>query len=173
MTNETNTAGNKLLALSEWTIRAGQLSGRLGLSLVIGWIGAMKFTSYEAQGISGFVMNSPLLSWLYKVVTIQQLSNALGVVELAIAAGLILGLAFPRITIAAALAALGMFVTTLSFMVTTPGTFEPSLGFPALSVVPGQFLIKDAASLGLSLSLIGEGLNQYALGASGKTKRIQ
>jgi len=56
-----------------------------------------------------------------------------------------------------------MFFTTLSFMLTTPGTFEPTLGFPALSVVPGQFLIKDAASLGLALLLLGQGLKQYAV----------
>lgn len=172
MKNETNANDSGLLALSEWTIRVGQLSARIGMALVIGWIGAMKFTSYEAHGISGFVENSPLLSWLYKVLTVQQLSNALGVVELAIAVGLMLGLAFPRIAIASALAAFGMFATTLSFMVTTPGTFEQSLGFPALSVVPGQFLVKDAASLGLSLLLLGEGLKQYVLGARNKTKKI-
>ncbi len=163
MKNKTNGYDNGLLTLSEWTIRVGQLSARLGMALVIGWIGAMKFTSYEAHGISGFVENSPLLSWFYKVVSIQQFSNALGVIELSIAAGMLLGLAFPRIAIASALAACAMFATTLSFMVTTPGTFEQSLGFPALSVVPGQFLIKDAATLGLSVLLLGESLKQYVL----------
>ena len=37
-----------------------------------------------------------------------------------------------------------MFLTTLSFLLTTPGVWEASVGgFPALSVVPGQFLIKE------------------------------
>jgi uncharacterized membrane protein YkgB len=50
-----------------------------------------------------------------------------------------------------------MFLTTLSFLVTTPGVWEPSLGgFPALSAVPGQFLIKDLALLGISLWSLGE-----------------
>jgi Protein of unknown function, DUF417 len=50
-----------------------------------------------------------------------------------------------------------MFLTTLSFLVTTPGVWEPSLGgFPALSTVPGQFLIKDLALLGISLWTLGE-----------------
>ena len=42
-------------------------------------------------------------------------------------------------------------MTTLSFMVTTPGVFVPELGFPAISVAPGQFLLKDIGLLALSL----------------------
>ena len=50
-----------------------------------------------------------------------------------------------------------MFVTTLSFLVTTPGVWEPSAGgFAALSGKPGQFLIKDLALLGISLWSVGE-----------------
>ena len=48
----------------------------------------------------------------------------------------------------------GLFVTTLSFMATTPGAFEPSLGFPAISVVPGQFLLKDVGLLAVSLWIL-------------------
>ena len=50
-----------------------------------------------------------------------------------------------------------MFLTTLSFLVTTPGVWEPSAGgFPALSGKPGQFLIKDLALLGIALWSLGE-----------------
>ena len=50
-----------------------------------------------------------------------------------------------------------MFLTTLSFLVTTPGVWEPSLGgFPALPAIPGQFLIKDLALLGISLWSLGD-----------------
>jgi uncharacterized membrane protein YkgB len=45
----------------------------------------------------------------------------------------------------------GLFLTTLSFMVSTPGLFVPELGFPALSVAPGQFLLKDLGLLAISL----------------------
>ena len=31
---------------------------RYGLAVVIAWIGLMKFTAYEAEGISGFVANT-------------------------------------------------------------------------------------------------------------------
>ena len=53
--------------------------------------------------------------------------------------------------------AVGMFLTTLSCLVTTPGVWEPSAGgFPALSAIPGQLLIKDLALLGISLWSLGE-----------------
>jgi uncharacterized membrane protein YkgB len=50
-----------------------------------------------------------------------------------------------------------MFATTLRFLLTTPEVWEASAGgFPALSVVPGQFLIKDVVLLGASLWTFGE-----------------
>ena len=50
---------------STWAERVeavGRHSIRYGLVLVLLWIGGMKFTAYEATGISGFVANSPLMS---------------------------------------------------------------------------------------------------------------
>ena len=35
---------------------------RYGLVLVLGWIGAMKFSAYEAEGIKTLVETSPLMS---------------------------------------------------------------------------------------------------------------
>jgi reactive chlorine resistance protein C len=36
---------------------------RYGLALLLLWIGASKFTAYEAMGIVPLVSNSPLMSW--------------------------------------------------------------------------------------------------------------
>ena len=59
--------------------------------------------------------------------------------------------------------AAGMFLTTLSFLVTTPG-WEPNLGgFPALSAMPGQFLLKDIVLLGGALWTAGEALEAARL----------
>src|SRR5262245_25968040 len=58
---------------------------RFGLVLVVGWIGAMKFTAYEAAGIQPLVANSPLLGWLYHFVSVGTFSSLLGTVEIAIA----------------------------------------------------------------------------------------
>jgi uncharacterized membrane protein YkgB len=57
-------------ATSIWADRleaAGRHSLRYGLVLVLLWIGGMKFTAYEAEGIAGLVANSPLMSWAYQL----------------------------------------------------------------------------------------------------------
>ena len=128
---------------------AGLHITRYSLVVVFLWIGGMKFTNYEAEGIRPFVANSPLMSWLYGIFSVAQFSALLGVAEIAV--GLLIASRpfWPRVSAAGSLAAAMMFVGTLSFIVTTPG-WEPTLGFPALSV-PGQFLLKDAVLLGASL----------------------
>jgi uncharacterized membrane protein YkgB len=57
---------------------AGYLILRYGLALVVGWIGAMKFTGYEAAGIQPLVANSPFMGWMYRVLSVQAFSNLLG-----------------------------------------------------------------------------------------------
>jgi len=63
----------------------------------------------------------------------------------------------PRAAALGSLLAVGMFLTTLSFLITTPGVWAADAGgFPALSGAPGQFLIKDLALLGISVRTLGE-----------------
>jgi uncharacterized membrane protein YkgB len=134
----------------------GQLLLRYGLALVIGWIGLMKFTEYEARGIQPLVANSPLMGWMYGVLTVRQFSAALGIVEVSIAILIALRPWSARASAVGSGAAVLMFLTTLSFLFSTPG-WEPSLGgFPALSALPGQFLLKDVVLLGAALSSCGE-----------------
>ena len=135
----------------------GRYTARYGLVLALLWIGGMKFTAYEAEGISGFVSNSPLMSWAYSVFSIRSFSALLGVTEIAIAL-LIASRPFSaRTALVGTGLAVGMFLTTLSFVLTTPGVWEASAGgFPALSVVPGQFLAKDFVLFGASLRLFGD-----------------
>jgi uncharacterized membrane protein YkgB len=130
---------------------------RYGLVLVIFWIGAMKFTDYEATGIQPLVANSPLMGWLYGFLSVQAFSNVLGVVEIAVAVMIGLRWLSPKVTALGSLLAMLMFLTTISFLFSTPG-WEPSLGFPALAVVPGQFLLKDIVLFGASVWSFGESL---------------
>lgn len=129
----------------------GTMLPRYGLVVVIAWIGAMKFTSYEAHGIEPLVSNSPLMSWMYGIFSITAFSSLLGVLELATAALLAVKPWFPRASAVGSVLAIGLFVATLSFMFTTPGIGETSAGgFPVLSAT-GQFLVKDLALLGISV----------------------
>ena len=130
---------------------------RYGLVVVVGWIGLMKFTTYEAEGIRPFVANSPLMSWVYGLMSVRDFSAMLGVVEVTIALLIAARPFSARVSALGSALAVGMFLTTLSFLVTTPGVWEPSAGgFPALSAFPGQALIKDLALLGISLWMLGE-----------------
>jgi reactive chlorine resistance protein C len=136
---------------------AGRELARYGLVVVVAWIGFMKFTAYEAEGIRLYVTNSPLMSWVYGIISVRGVSAVLGVVEVAIAILIAARPLSPRASAVGSALAVGMFLTTLSFLFTTPGVWEPSLGgFPALSGKPGQFLIKDLALLGISLWSLGE-----------------
>lgn len=132
---------------------------RYGLALVIGWIGLMKFTGYEAQGIQPLVAHSPLMGWLYNFMTVQEFSDALGTVEVGIAILIALRPWWPRASAIGSAAAVLVFLTTLSFLFSTPG-WEPSLGgFPALSGAVGQFLLKDLVLLGAATWSLGEALS--------------
>jgi uncharacterized membrane protein YkgB len=135
----------------------GRELARFGLVVVVGWIGLMKFTAYEAEGIRLYVTNSPLMSWVYGFVSVRSFSAMLGVVEVTIALLIAARRFAPRASALGSALAVGMFLTTLSFIVTTPGVWEPSAGgFPALSGKPGQFLIKDLPLLGIALWSFGE-----------------
>src|SRR6516225_5693994 len=130
-------------AMSSQVEAVGRELARYGLVVVVGWIGLMKFTVYEAEGISPFVADSPLMSWVYGFMSHRGFSAVLGVVELTVAILITARPFSPRASAVGSVLAVGMFLTTLSFLVTTPGVWEPSLGgFPALSAIPGQFLIK-------------------------------
>ena len=129
---------------------------RYGLVLVLLCIGGMKFTAYEAEGIRPLVANSPLMGWVYNLMSETAFSSLLGVVEIAIGVLIALRPVWPAGSALGSGLAVGMFLTTLSFLVTTPG-WEPSLGgFPAVSAMAGQFVLKDIVLLGAALWTAGE-----------------
>jgi uncharacterized membrane protein YkgB len=125
--------------------------------VVLGWIGAMKFTAYEAMGIQPLVAHSPFVSWMYDFLSIRSFSAVLGCIEIATAVLLGLRYVSPQASAAGSLLAIGLFATTLSFLFTTPG-WEPTLGFPALSAMPGQFLLKDIVLFGAAVWSLGESI---------------
>src|SRR3954451_6763365 len=153
------------------TTAIAALVARYGLVIVIAWFGAMKFTSYESQGISHWVANSPLLSWVYNIMSIDGFGRLNGSIELIVAALLAVKPWFPKASVVGGIVASLFFVTTLSFMITTPGTGEASAGgFPVLSA-DGEFLMKDIANLGLALWLLADAIDATRIQAT-SPKRI-
>jgi uncharacterized membrane protein YkgB len=135
----------------------GKAIVRLGLIVVLAWIGGMKFTAYEAMGIQPLVAHSPFISWMYDFLSIRSFSAMLGCIEIVTAALISLRYVSAKASPVGSLLAIGLFATTLSMLFTTPG-WEPTLGFPALSAMPGQFLLKDIVLFGASVWSLGESL---------------
>lgn len=156
-----NIASSQRLAQLETRLSPiAELALRYSLVLVIGWIGALKFTSYEAHGIQPLVANSPLMSWVYHVFSVDTFSAILGVVELTLAALIAIKPWRPGLSALGSIGAIGMFTTTLSFMITTPGvTAAEAGGFPVLSDL-GGFLVKDVVLLAVSLWTLRDSLSR-------------
>ena len=141
--------------------RLGAFLIRYGLVLVLGWIGAMKFTAYEAEGIKTLVETSPFMSWVYKVFSLQATSNVIGIAELTAAALIAIRPLAPKLSAIGSVLAVFTFLTTLTFLFTLPG-WEASLGgFPALSG-SGGFLLKDVVLLGAAFFTLGDSLATQA-----------
>lgn len=145
-------------ALDATVTRIGGTIARYGLALVIGWIGVLKFTTYEALGIEPLVANSPFMSWLYEIFSVTTFSSLLGVVEVTAAVLLAVKPWLPRASAIGSVIAIGLFAATISFLFTTPGVVEAAEGgFPWLGST-GQFLIKDVALLGIAVWTLGDAL---------------
>ena len=125
----------------------------LGLVLVLGWIGGMKFTLIEAEGIADLLPSSPVLFWLPLLFDTQGASNFIGVLELVTVAALLMWFRGQSLWFTmGALLAVATFLTTLSFMVTAPG-WHGELGFPYIGN-GGQFLLRDLVMLAGTLLLM-------------------
>lgn len=104
---------------------------RYGLVAILLYFGAFKFTAVEARAIQPLVANSPLMAWLYAVFTVQGVSNLIGASELVVAGLIALRPVAPRWSVWGSLGAAVVFLTTLSFLVTTPGIGAGSRISPA------------------------------------------
>ena len=149
---------------------AGGLLARYGLVVVIAWFGGMKFTTYEAQGIQPLVAESPFMSWCYDIFSVYTFSVLLGVFEIAAAVLIAVKPWWPKVSILGSALALVLFAATISFLFTTPGVFEASVGgFPLLSLT-GGFLIKDVAPLGISAWTLADALRATRSSLAGSSQ---
>ncbi|MDI3288692.1 DUF417 family protein [Polyangium sp. 15x6] len=172
-----------LTKLFGWAARADRVAMntlRAGLIVVLVWIGALKFVEYEADGIVPFVANSPFMSFFYDHPAREYLSHmnqegqliaanrawheanhtysfAIGLGVVIVALGVLVAAHWwrPAIGAVGSFLVVGMSFVTLSFLVTTPEAWVPSLGdahhgFPYLSG-RGRLVIKDVIMLGAAL----------------------
>jgi uncharacterized membrane protein YkgB len=181
---------NPLIALASRTDRMGVAVTRLGLVVVLLWIGGQKACRFEADGIVPFVANSPFMGLFYahpvpeykqhmnregEVVPANRawhesnhtypFAHALGAVI--VAYGLMIA-SHPWLPRVAALGSFLVFVmsfVTLSFLVTTPECWVPDLGGPEhgfpLLAAPGRLVVKDAIMMGAALVTMADSARAY------------
>ncbi|HEX5253461.1 MAG TPA: DUF417 family protein [Mycobacterium sp.] len=139
-------------ALTRW----GHHVSRYGLVLVLAWIGVGKYVKMEARVL---IQHSPLMSWVYDVFSVTFVGRALGTMEIFAALLIAVRPLWPRVSAAGSALAVVLFMGTLSFLFTTPGVVMTyAHGFPVLSALPGQFLLKDLVLLGIALWTLGDSL---------------
>jgi reactive chlorine resistance protein C len=98
------------------------------------------------------------MRWLYNIFPVYTFSALLGVFELTAAVLIALKPIAPRLSVVGSVLAVVLFVSTISFLFTTPGVSESAGGgFPALSLT-GEFLLKDIPLLGLSFWTLADSL---------------
>src|SRR5258708_8897107 len=158
---------------------------RLGLIVVVCWIGGLKFADYEADGIVPLVANSPLMSFFYhhpapeyrqymnkegEVIPAHQqwnesngtysFSHGLGVVIILIGVLIAAYPILPQVSAVGSFLLILTSLTTLSFLVTTLEAWVPALrasahGFQFLSVAR-RLIIKDAIMLGAAVLTLAD-----------------
>lgn len=170
----------RFFSVAARTDRFGMTLTRMGLIVVLLWIGGLKVFKYEADGIVPFVANSPLMSFLYKHPAPEYkkhmnaegqlvppnrewhttngtyaFSYGLGAVIVLYGVMLCLHPWWPGVAAVGSFLVVVMSLVTLSFLITTPESWVPALGdsehgFPYLSG-RGRLVIKDAIMLGAAM----------------------
>ena len=92
--------------------KMGIYVSRYGLVVTLLLIGVLKFSAAEAHGIQPLVANSPLMSWLYRVFSLQGVSNLIGTIEIIVASLIALRPFSPKISFIGSLGAIITFVLT-------------------------------------------------------------
>jgi uncharacterized membrane protein YkgB len=161
---------------------------RLGVAIIFLWIGALKFVPYEADSITPFVANNPVMSMFYAhpdqykehLTHEGQLdpakrewqtanhtyafSNGLGTVEILIGLLVLSYLFSRRLGMVGSVLAFLTPLVTLSFLITTPeawvqSTGDAEFGFPYLSG-GGRLVLKDVLMLAGAVVMIADSARQ-------------
>jgi len=170
--------------------RVGISATRIGLVVVLVWIGSLKIFRYEDEGIVPFVANSPFMDFVYRQPTGEYRRHmnregelvpanrawherngtyrfAYGLGSVIVAYGVMIALHpwLPRVAAVGSFLVFVMSFVTLSFLITTPECWVPPLGspehgFPLLSGA-GRLVIKDAIMLGAAMVTMADSAKAY------------
>jgi uncharacterized membrane protein YkgB len=136
---------------------------RCGLATTLLWIGALKFKDYEVQNAEVLVTSSPLTSRLREKLGARKLARLTGIAQISLGSLIAAKPVAPRASAAGSFGAAGMMLSTLSFLVTTPESWQEGQGMPHLSML-GEALLKDSVLLGAALLTAAESLHAARAG---------
>ncbi|AKK73568.1 membrane protein [Chryseobacterium gallinarum] len=129
------------------TYKSGYYVSLFGAALILLWIGIFKFTPTEAAAIKPLVENHFLTFFVYKIMSVQTVSNLIGTIEIIIALLLVFSAKFAVLKRYAGIGMIVTFLVTLSYLFTTPGIWKIVDGIP----VTDFFILKDLMFLGFGL----------------------
>jgi len=121
-----------------------------GTVIILLWVGGFKFTPSEAGAIKNLIENHPFSFWMYKVFTVQTVSNIVGTFEILVALLLLIGLKNNIIAKIAGTGLIIIFLMTISYLFTTPGTWKNIDGMP----ITDFFILKDIMYLGFGITYL-------------------
>jgi reactive chlorine resistance protein C len=140
---------------------------RYGVVFLLVVIGAAKFFAFEAEAIKPLVAESPFMSWMLDAFGVRGTSNVIGCVEILTGLAMASRRFSPRLSAIGSAAGVAIFLTTLSFLFTTPGAL--SLKHPA-----SGFLMKDIVLLGACIVTAAEALRaSLAMPARGAEEPVR
>jgi uncharacterized membrane protein YkgB len=181
---------NKFFEFASQLDRVGITVTRIGLVIVLVWIGSLKLFIYEDEGIVPFVANSPFMSFFYQAPAGEYRRHmnregelvpanrewherngtyvfAYGLGSVIFAYGILIALHpwLPGVSAVGSFLVFVMSFVTLSFLITTPECWVPALGstqhgFPLLSGA-GRLVIKDAIMAGAALVTMADSAKAY------------
>lgn len=143
---------NYPLASSSWDFYISTF----GTVSILLWLGIFKFTPTEAAAIKPLIAHHPLSFWIYKSLPVQTVSNIDGVAEIAIAILILLSIKLNQLRLYAGIAVCLIFITTLSYLFTTPNMFKNVDGI----LVTDFFILKDILFLAFGIQLIQSAKNK-------------
>jgi uncharacterized membrane protein YkgB len=181
---------DRLFSLASRADRLGITVTRIGLIVVLVWIGSLKAARYEADGIVPFVANSPFMNFFYKYPAPDYKAHknpegalvpanrawheenrtypfAYGLGTVIVLYGVLLCFHpwLPQVAAVGSFLVVVMSFVTLSFLITTPECWVPPLGdpnhgFPFLSGA-GRLVVKDAIMMGAALVTMADSARSY------------
>lgn len=160
----TRGAGNATDARIARLARTGTGVLRYGVVFLLVVIGTAKYFAFEAEAIRPLVEHSPFLSWTIAAFGVQGASNVIGTLEIAIGLAIASRPLSPIVSAIGSGLGVGTFLTTLSFLFTTPGALSPQS--PA-----NGFLMKDVVLLGACLSTAAEALQAARARSASRSAR--